>query len=49
LKNVLDRAVVRHRERHPEIIITKRKKIDEIPYDVSRKCMSVVVQMPGRP
>lgn len=49
LKNVLDRAVLRHHERHAEIIIPECKKVDEIPFDFSRKCMSVVVEMAGGP
>ena len=47
LKNVLDRAVLRHRERHPEVVIPECKKLDEIPFDFSRKCMSVVVETPA--
>ncbi|HWB14648.1 MAG TPA: magnesium-translocating P-type ATPase [Pirellulales bacterium] len=47
LKNVLDRAVLRHHELHAEIEIPDCKKVDEIPFDFSRKCMSVVVDMPS--
>ncbi len=46
LKNVLDRAVLKHREAHPQLTIPEYKKIDEIPFDFSRKCMSVVVDCP---
>ncbi len=41
LKNVLDRAILRHRE---EISVAGCVKKDEIPFDFSRKMMSVVVQ-----
>ncbi len=40
LKNLLDRAILKH-----EKIMTKEfRKIDEIPFDFSRKVMSVVVE-----
>jgi len=40
LKNILDKAILKH-----EKILTKQhKKIDEIPFDFSRKIMSVIVQ-----
>lgn len=40
LKNILDKAILKH-----ERILTKQyKKIDEIPFDFSRKIMSVIVQ-----
>lgn len=40
LKNILDKAILTH-----EKILTKQhKKIDEIPFDFSRKIMSVIVQ-----
>ncbi len=41
LKNLLDRAILKHEK----ILIEQFKKIDEIPFDFSRKIMSVVVQM----
>lgn len=44
LKNVLDRAVLKYKE----LTIYQYKKIDEIPFDFSRKMMSVVVEMDGR-
>jgi P-type Mg2+ transporter len=47
LKNVLDRAVLRHHELHIEIDIPTCSKVDEIPFDFSRKCMSVVVDLPS--
>jgi len=46
LKNVLDRAILEHRELHEELFVAKHQKIDEIPFDFSRKIMSVVVQTP---
>jgi Mg2+-importing ATPase len=44
LKNVLDRAVLEHRERHREVASPTAQKIDEIPFDFTRRLMSVVVQ-----
>ena len=46
LKNVLDRAVLKHAELHGELGIEKYTKLDEIPFDFSRRMMSVVVQGP---
>ena len=42
LKNLLDRAILDHEEIEEEI--KKYKKIDEIPFDFSRKIMSVIVE-----
>jgi len=47
LKNVLDRAVLKHAELHGELGIEKYTKIDEIPFDFSRRMMSVVVGGPN--
>jgi len=47
LKNVLDRAVLHHRELHGELSLEKFTKIDEIPFDFSRRMMSVAVEGPG--
>jgi len=44
LKNILDRAVLRHEK----LLVKQYKKIDEIPFDFSRRMMSVVVEMDGR-
>jgi Mg2+-importing ATPase len=44
LKNVLDRAVLRYSELHRELSVEKITKIDEIPFDFSRRMMSVVVE-----
>jgi Mg2+-importing ATPase len=46
LKNVLDRAVLQHKELHHELSIEKFSKVDEIPFDFSRRMMSVVVEGP---
>jgi P-type Mg2+ transporter len=46
LKNVLDRAVLKHAELHGELGINKYTKLDEIPFDFSRRMMSVVVEGP---
>ena len=47
LKNVLDRAVLKHAELHGELGIEKYGKLDEIPFDFSRRMMSVAVQGPN--
>jgi len=46
LKNVLDRAVLKYSELHRELSVEQTSKIDEIPFDFSRRMMSVVVQNP---
>ncbi|HZL42875.1 MAG TPA: magnesium-translocating P-type ATPase [Verrucomicrobiae bacterium] len=46
LKNVLDRAVLQHKELHGELSIDKYVKVDEIPFDFSRRMMSVAVEGP---
>jgi len=47
LKNILDRAILVHKEAEAELHITNYKKVDEIPFDFSRKIMSVVVETPN--
>ncbi len=47
LKNVLDRAVLSHRDAHKELI-TGYRKVDEIPFDFVRRMMSVVVEKPDK-
>jgi Mg2+-importing ATPase len=47
LKNVLDRAVLQHQELHRELSLDQYSKVDEIPFDFSRRMMSVVVEGPG--
>jgi Mg2+-importing ATPase len=44
LKNVLDRAVLEYREHHRDVAIPDARKIDEIPFDFTRRLMSVVVE-----
>jgi Mg2+-importing ATPase len=46
LKNVLDRAVLKYTELHRELSVDKYVKADEIPFDFSRRMMSVVVEGP---
>jgi Mg2+-importing ATPase len=43
LKNLLDRAILKHEK----LLVNQYTKIDEIPFDFSRKIMSVVVTMNG--
>jgi Mg2+-importing ATPase len=47
LKNVLDRAVLQHQDLHHELSLDKYTKVDEIPFDFSRRMMSVAVEGPG--
>jgi len=44
LKNLLDRAILKHER----LLVKQFNKIDEIPFDFSRKIMSVVVQANGK-
>lgn len=44
LKNILDRAILEH----GKLVVEQFKKIDEIPFDFSRKIMSVVVESEGK-
>ena len=46
LKNVLDRAVLEHRLHEDKFNIPNFRKVDEVPFDFSRKLMSVVVETP---
>ncbi len=46
LKNVLDRAVLQHQNLHRELSLEKYAKVDEIPFDFSRRMMSVAVEGP---
>jgi Mg2+-importing ATPase len=46
LKNVLDRAVLKYTELHKELSLDKYSKVDEIPFDFSRRMMSVVFDGP---
>jgi len=44
LKNVLDRAILAHPEIHEQFRVPELSKVDEIPFDFSRRLMSVVVK-----
>jgi Mg2+-importing ATPase len=47
LKNVLDRAVLAHKEEiHDQFKVPAHHKIDEIPFDFARRLMSVIVETP---
>jgi Mg2+-importing ATPase len=46
LKNVLDRAVLEHPEALGKSAVEKYRKVDEIPFDFSRRMMSVIVETP---
>jgi Mg2+-importing ATPase len=47
LKNVLDRAILDHRtDVHMPMGVDDYVKVDEIPFDFSRRMMSVVVRLP---
>lgn len=46
LRNVLDRAILEHREIHDAFSVSEFQKVDEIPFDFSRRVMSVVVKTP---
>jgi P-type Mg2+ transporter len=48
LRNVLDRAVLQYREVHEQSSLENYQKIDEIPFDFSRRMMSVVVETPDK-
>ncbi len=48
LKNVLDRAVLAHRQDiHDQFKVPAHTKMDEIPFDFGRRLMSVIVEMPA--
>ncbi|HEX7603446.1 MAG TPA: magnesium-translocating P-type ATPase [Polyangiaceae bacterium] len=46
LKNVLDRAILKHEETHAHARVPELVKVDEIPFDFERRIMSVVVRTP---
>jgi len=46
LKNLLDRAVLEHREVHQEVSVPDWRKVDELPFDFVRRLMSVIVETP---
>ncbi|MGZ5527851.1 MAG: magnesium-translocating P-type ATPase, partial [Limisphaerales bacterium] len=47
LKNVLDRAVLKYKELHGALGIANYKMVDEIPFDFSRRMMSVAIECPN--
>ena len=47
LKNLLDRAILDHEELREHVVKAGWEKVDEIPFDFSRRVMSVVVSSPG--
>jgi Mg2+-importing ATPase len=46
LKNLLDRAILDTPDFHGKSVLEKYKKLDEIPFDFTRRMMSVFVQDP---
>jgi len=46
LKNLLDRAILNSPDFHEQAVIEKYKKLDEIPFDFTRRMMSVLVEDP---
>jgi P-type Mg2+ transporter len=44
LKNLLDMAVLEHRELHDSVHIQDFRKVDEIPFDFQRRRMSVILE-----
>jgi Mg2+-importing ATPase len=46
LRNVLDRAILDHREVHHEACVPQWRKVDELPFDFARRLMSVIVETP---
>ncbi|HLN33218.1 MAG TPA: magnesium-translocating P-type ATPase [Gemmataceae bacterium] len=46
LKNVMDRAILDYQHLHEQLNVPQCEKVDEIPFDFSRRVMSVVVRLP---
>src|ERR1700674_3802015 len=46
LKNLLDRAILASPDFHGQAVVEKYKKLDEIPFDFTRRMMSVFVENP---
>jgi len=44
LRNILDRAILKHEK----LLVKQYKKVDEVPFDFSRKIMSVVVEVDSK-
>jgi Mg2+-importing ATPase len=47
LKNLLDRAILESTDFHGKAMVEKYKKLDELPFDFTRRMMSVLVADPG--
>jgi Mg2+-importing ATPase len=47
LKNLLDRAILDSPDFHDKALVEKYKKLDELPFDFTRRMMSVMVQDPN--
>ena len=46
LKNLLDRAILDSTDFHGQTVVEQYKKLDEIPFDFTRRMMSVLVEGP---
>jgi Mg2+-importing ATPase len=46
LKNLLDRAILDSTDFHGQAVVEKYKKLDELPFDFTRRMMSVLVEDP---
>jgi P-type Mg2+ transporter len=46
LRNLLDRAILESSDFHAKAAVEKFKKLDEIPFDFTRRIMSVLVEAP---
>jgi Mg2+-importing ATPase len=46
LKNLLDRAILDSRDFHDKATVEKFRKLDELPFDFTRRMMSVLLQDP---
>jgi P-type Mg2+ transporter len=46
LKNLLDRAILNSSDFHAKAVVEKYKKLDEIPFDFTRRMMSVLLESP---
>jgi Mg2+-importing ATPase len=44
LRNILDRAILKYKK----LLVKQYRKVDEVPFDFSRKMMSVVVEADGK-
>ena len=47
LKNLLDRAILDSTDFHAQATVERYKKLDELPFDFTRRMMSVLVQDPA--